>query len=105
MIVHDGYALIYLPSQNKIEIYLPQTLETMTNTLKTVSDREVEVGDDELLSLLFMTEWIFRRRTEYENADGITSEHFRIGYEKGRRDGYAEALTEIEKGKKNEVAK
>jgi hypothetical protein len=52
MIVSDGYSLSYERNKNRIVIYLPQTEETMTNTLTLPVKRQGR--SEEALSILLM---------------------------------------------------
>lgn len=52
MIVSEGYTAEYYRSQNRIVVTLPQTMETMTNTVTSISDRKTTVTDDELSVIL-----------------------------------------------------
>ena len=52
MIVMDGYTIEYYPSRNKIEIVMPQTVTTMTNTVAMVSNRRTDITELELTAIL-----------------------------------------------------
>lgn len=73
MIVIDGYSIDYHPSSNRIEIILPQTMRTFTNTVSTLKKRLVDVKECELSAILIvaksMIEGERRMKTRYINAD------------------------------------
>ena len=52
MIVMDGYTIEYYQSRNKIEIVMPQTVTTMTNTVEMVSNRRTDITELELKAIL-----------------------------------------------------
>ena len=58
MIVSDGYSLSYERMKNRIVILLPQTAETMTNTM-TLPVKRQDRSEEELLILLQITRHIF----------------------------------------------
>lgn len=63
MLVVNGYSLVYYKNRNQIVIGLPQTRETLTNTLEPVVDRRVDVEDKDLAILLIATQTIFLNGT------------------------------------------
>ena len=63
MLTLNGYSLVYYKNLNQIVIGLPQTRETLTNTLEPVVDRRVDVEDKELAVLLAATQFIFLNGT------------------------------------------
>lgn len=58
MIVSDGYSLSYERMKNRIVILLPQTAETMTNTM-TLPVKRQDRSEEELLILLQITRHLF----------------------------------------------
>lgn len=64
MIKIDDYLLSYLPHKNKIEIELPQTWETLADTITEVSRRRVEISDAEQAAILLTVIRIFEERRE-----------------------------------------
>lgn len=52
MIVSDGYGIEYFPKANRIEIYLPQTMTTINNTVSMVSNRRTKMTDEEMATIL-----------------------------------------------------
>lgn len=52
MIVTDGYSVWYEKNANRIVISLPQTMETVTNTMTAISNRKHEFTDSELCLIL-----------------------------------------------------
>ena len=64
MILHsieDGYMIIYDKNRNQVHIHLPQTKETMENTVKPCSDRKVNINQSELTLLMNVARLIFNR--------------------------------------------
>lgn len=64
MIVGDGYCLIYDKDKNRIVILLPQTMETLTNTLDAVTDRKIDINGSEQSLILNVVKAVFERRSE-----------------------------------------
>lgn len=64
MIDGDGYFLIYDKNKNRIVILLPQTTETLTNTLDAVTDRKIDITADEQSFILNMVKAVIERRNE-----------------------------------------
>lgn len=50
----DGYTLIQYPNQNKIMIYLPQTKDTITNSVTPIVDRKKELTQGQEIAVLQM---------------------------------------------------
>lgn len=65
----DGYLLSYDKYRNKIDIVLPQTAETQTNTFEPVRKRRTDLSEEEQLFLLQMVYFIFERREDAEKID------------------------------------
>lgn len=68
MLCNDGYCLTYYKNKNQIIICLPQTYETITNTIEGVVDRRTDVEEKDLLVLLNIARLIFHKgeRKDYE---------------------------------------
>lgn len=64
MIVSDGYSLTYFKDKNRIVICLPQTMETLTNTLDAVTDRKIDINASEQSLILNAVKAVFERRNE-----------------------------------------
>lgn len=62
MLVSDGYSLVYDKGQNKIGIFLPQTWETLTNTIDAPADRRTDVSESDLMVLLQVARVIFDKK-------------------------------------------
>ena len=52
MIISDGYTIEFYPKANRIEICLPQTMTTISNTVSMVSNRRINLTDGELSAIL-----------------------------------------------------
>ena len=52
MIISDGYTIEFYPKANRIEICLPQTMTTISNTVRMVSNRRINLTDGELSAIL-----------------------------------------------------
>lgn len=61
-----NYLLSYNKERNYIFISLPQTEETINNTVDEIERRKVDVPVDELLLILNLVRLIFGRRTDNE---------------------------------------
>lgn len=61
MIVSDGYSIEYYPRRNTIEIVLPQTRATLTNTVSMVTNRRTDINEVELSAILAAVKAIFER--------------------------------------------
>lgn len=64
MICSDGYSLTYFPKRNTIEIVLPQTMTTLTNTVAMVSNRKTVLTVEEETVILSVVKSIVERRTD-----------------------------------------
>lgn len=64
MIYSDGYSLTYFPKRNTIEIVLPQTMTTLTNTMAMVSNRKTVLTVEEETVILSVVKAIVERRTD-----------------------------------------
>lgn len=63
MLTLNGYSLVYYKNRNQIVIGLPQTAKTLTNTLEPMVDRRTDVKNEELATLLALTQFIFLNGT------------------------------------------
>lgn len=61
MIVSDGYSLSYERMKNRIVILLPQTAETMMDTM-TLPVKRQDRSEEELLILLLITRQLFEEK-------------------------------------------
>ena len=61
MIICEGYSVKYVPKDNQIIITLPQTFKTITNTVQMVTDRKMDITDDDLCLLVAVTKYICER--------------------------------------------
>lgn len=64
MLISNEYALTYYPKRNQIVITLPQTRETLANTVSPVVDRRTDVKEIDLLALLQVVQVIFSKGRE-----------------------------------------
>ena len=64
MIYSDGYSLTYFPQRNTIEIVMPQTTTTLTNTVAMVSNRKTVLTEGEKAVILSVVKAIVERRTD-----------------------------------------
>lgn len=72
MIVSDGYSLNYDKGKNRIVILLPQTMETLTNTIDAVTDRRIDINESEQSLILNVVKAVMERRSE--PAEGVTDD-------------------------------
>ena len=54
----DGYAIEYHRKSNQIIITMPQTMQTLTNTVSIVRNRKVNFTDADLAILLELTRYL-----------------------------------------------
>ena len=64
MICSDGYSLTYFPKRNAIEIVMPQTITTFTNTVSMISNRKTVLTEEEEAVILSVVKSIVERRTD-----------------------------------------
>lgn len=64
MIESEGYLLIYERANNRIVIQLPQTLETLTNTVSMVKNRRIYLTPSEESIILQTVKAIMERKEE-----------------------------------------
>lgn len=64
MICSDGYCLTYFPQRNTIEIVMPQTMTTLTNTVSMVSNRKTVLTEGEEVAILSVVKAIVERRND-----------------------------------------
>ncbi len=62
MIVSDGYSLVYDKGRNKIVICLPQTEQTATNTISMVTNRKVDLTDEEQMIILSVVKYVMEAK-------------------------------------------
>ena len=61
MIVSDGYTIEYYPKSNRIEIVMPQTVTTITNTVAMISNRRTDITELELTAILVAVKAMLER--------------------------------------------
>lgn len=61
MICVDGYSIEYYANSNRIEITLPQTMRTLTNTVSMVTNRRTDITSDELSAILVVVKAMLER--------------------------------------------
>lgn len=61
MILCEGYSVKYVPKDNQIIITLPQTFKTITNTVQMVTNRKIDITDEDLCLLVELTKYICER--------------------------------------------
>lgn len=61
MIVSKGYSVRYVPKDNQIIITLPQTFKTINNTIQMVTDRKMDITDDDLGLIMSLVKYICER--------------------------------------------
>ena len=64
MIYSDGYSLTYFSKRNTIEIVMPQTMTTLTNTATMVSNRKTVLTEAEEIAIISIVKAIVERRTD-----------------------------------------
>ena len=64
MICSDGYSLTYYPNRNTIEIVMPQTLTTLTNTVSMISNRKTVLTEAEEAVILSVVKAIMENEKE-----------------------------------------
>ena len=69
MIYSDGYSLTYFPKRNTIEIVMPQTMTTLTNTVAMVSNRKTILTEADEIAILSVVKAIMERRTDDPISD------------------------------------
>ena len=62
MIISEGYILVYEPISNSIIITLPQTIETLTNTVSEIVDRRVDISIEEEATILNVVKAIMEKK-------------------------------------------
>ena len=65
MIISDGYSIEYYANSNRIEIILPQTRKSLTNTVSMVSNRRTDISSDELGAILVVVKVLLERGKDY----------------------------------------
>lgn len=61
MIICEGYSVKYVPKDNQIIITLPQTFKTITNTVQMLTDRKMDITDDDLAQIMSLVKYICER--------------------------------------------
>lgn len=61
MIVSEGYSVMYVPKDNQIVITMPQTARTLTTTVQMVTDRKMDITDDDLVIIMSLVKYICER--------------------------------------------
>ena len=61
IISQDGYAIEYYKKRNQIVITMPQTMQTLTNTVSMVRNRRIDFTDADLAILLELTRYLCER--------------------------------------------
>ncbi len=64
MIESEGYVLVYERAKNRIVIQLPQTIETLTNTVSMVKNRRTYLTPSEKSIILQTVKAIMERRED-----------------------------------------
>lgn len=64
MIESEGYVLVYERANNRIVIHLPQTFETITNTVSMVRNRRTYLTSSEEAIILQTVKAIMERKEE-----------------------------------------
>lgn len=64
MIYSDGYSLTYFPKRNAIEIVMPQTLATITNTVSIVSNRKTVLTEADEVAIISVIKAIMENGKE-----------------------------------------
>ena len=63
MTVIDGYSIMQYVTRNQIVITLPQTLDTLTNTVAPIADRRKVLTDLEEVALLTAVKAMYENET------------------------------------------
>lgn len=61
MVMVDGYYLNYYPERNQIVITMPQTMQTLTNTVSMVMNRRVSITREEEAVIVNVVKAIMER--------------------------------------------
>lgn len=61
MIVSDGYSAEYYLQRNQIVITMPQTIKTINNTMQMVTNRKMDITDDDLVVIMSLVKYICER--------------------------------------------
>ena len=69
MLTNSGYSLVYYKNRNQIVIGLPQTSQTLMDTISPVIDRRTDVKESELMCLLQVAQVIFCKMDEVKEDD------------------------------------
>ena len=63
-VICDGYSITHEKNMNRIIISLPQTMETVTNTVSEVRVRKTEFTEAELAAILFAVKTVAEQPEE-----------------------------------------
>lgn len=61
MLMSKGYYIEYHRDENQIVIGLPQTMESLTNTVEPVSNRKADIFANDLALILSVVQYMFER--------------------------------------------
>lgn len=62
IVTNDGYSIWHEKRANRIIISLPQTMETVSNTMTMIDNRKSEFTDSELVAILSVAKAIAEGR-------------------------------------------
>ena len=62
IVTNDGYSIWHEKRANRIIISLPQTMETVSNTMTMIVNQKSEFTDSELVAILSVAKAIVERR-------------------------------------------
>lgn len=71
MTVIDGYSITQYVARNQIVITLPQTRDTLTNTVAPIADRRKVLTDLEEAALLTAVKAMYENETQYNDGEGV----------------------------------
>lgn len=66
MISSDGYSIEQFTNKNRIAIYLPQTIDTLTHTMSMPKERRLRLSDTEMAVLLQITKMMYENEPKGE---------------------------------------
>lgn len=61
IVSQDGYSIEHYRNRNQIVITMPQTTETLSNTISIVRNRKVDFTAEDLTILLELTKYLCER--------------------------------------------
>ena len=62
IISQDGYSIKHYRNRNQIVITMPQTIETLSNTISIVQNRKIDFTTEDLTILLELTRYLCEER-------------------------------------------